>query len=174
MGSWGPGPFDNDYAVDWYLKLIETHDLEVLQEAFELDLLKDEFFDIDELEVLVVGSEVLLGLLDPVGFRQRQREGAQHVDPLTGELEAISQLQEEMAAGALPAFPEWLADWVLANTHLQVRSLLDDARVLLNHVLDKYHQNKDQQYCRSGESLMAWIAYLTDLQARLRSAKIVY
>ncbi len=171
MGRWGPGPFDNDFAVDWYLVLIQTKDLEAFKEAFDLELLEDEFFDIDELEVQVAGCEVLLGLLDPEGFRQRQGEGARHVDPLTGGLEAISQLRKEMAVGALPAFPERLAEWVLAQSHLNARPLLDDAIAVLGHALDKYHKNPDKEYCRSGEGLTVWIAYLTDLQARLRAAK---
>ena len=40
IGTWGPGPFDNDAATDWYLELIETSDLSLIEEVLDLTSLR--------------------------------------------------------------------------------------------------------------------------------------
>jgi Domain of unknown function (DUF4259) len=57
-GAWGPGPFDNDAATDWYLQLIETSDLWLIEEALHTDGIEHEFFVFPDMGVIEAACEV--------------------------------------------------------------------------------------------------------------------
>ncbi|WP_020558553.1 DUF4259 domain-containing protein [Thiofilum flexile] len=65
MGAWSHEPFGNDTACDWAYDLENTHDLSLIEQAFDevLDLGTDDYLDSYEGSHAVAAAEVLAKLL---------------------------------------------------------------------------------------------------------------
>jgi Domain of unknown function (DUF4259) len=119
MGTWGPGPFDNDAATDWYLELIETSDLWLIEEALHTDGIEDEHFGFHDMDVIEAACEVV-GSIGARSFERRGSAGPKHVDPLVDDLGPIRDLQERSSSVNFP-IPSQLVDWVKQHRHLDAR-----------------------------------------------------
>jgi Domain of unknown function (DUF4259) len=168
MGTWGPGPFDNDAATDWYLELIETSDLWLIEEALHTDGIEDEFFVFPDMDVIEAACEVVLGLLMPDDFEQRSKAGPKHVDPLVDGLGAFRDLKDRPSVVNF-SIPRELIDWVNQHRHLDVRPLLVPANVILNYVKGSGEAFYDG-YFRKEEAKEAWLSYIDDLNGRVGEA----
>jgi hypothetical protein len=127
MGSWGPRPFDNDEATDWYLELIETSDLSLIEEVLHTDTI-----EIEDMDLIEAACEVVLGLLAPDDFEQRSKAGPKHVDPLVDGLSIFRDLKDRPSLNF--SIPSRLVDWVKRHRHLDARPVLVSANTILNHV----------------------------------------
>jgi hypothetical protein len=132
VGAWGAGPFDNDEATDWYLDLIETNDLSLVEEALDAGIVANETFDISDMDSIAAACEAVLGLLAPEEFARRSDAGPKHVDPLADGLGAVRDRQA--GSGANFSIPGRLVDWVKRHRHLDAKPLLVSASKILNHV----------------------------------------
>src|SRR5262245_31536661 len=162
MGTWGPGPFDNDAATDWYLELIETSDLSLLEEMLRTNNL--ERFGFHDIDPFRAACEVVLGLLAPDAFERRSSAGPKHVDPLVGGLGPILDLQERSSSVNF-SIPRELVDWVNQHRHLDARPLLASAKAILNHVKGSGEAFYDGYFRKDGakEAQLSYMSYIDDL-----------
>jgi Domain of unknown function (DUF4259) len=166
MGTWGHGPFDNDAAVDWYMELIETSDLSLIEELLHTDIIERELFFTD-MDLIQAACEVVLGLLAPDDFEQRSNAGPKHVDPLEDGLGAFRDLKDRSSVNF--SIPSQLVDWVKQHRHLDAKPLLASADTILNHVKARGNAFYDG-YLLKEETKDAWLSYIHDLHRRLRNA----
>jgi hypothetical protein len=167
-GAWGPGPFDNDAATDWYLGLIETGDLSLIEEALDASIVKDTSFDVSDMYEIQAACEVVLGLLAPDDFKRRNTGGPKHVDPLAGGLGPVLDL-EERSSGVNFSVPGELVEWVNRHRHLDAGPLLASANAILNHVKARGPAFYDG-YFRKEAAKDRWLSYVDDLHERIRRA----
>jgi hypothetical protein len=167
VGTWGSGPFDNDAATEWYLDLIETSDLSLIEEVLHTDMVEDEFFALPDMDTVGAACEVVLGLLAPHDFEQRSNAGPKHVDPLADGLGGIRDLQERSSANF--SIPGGLVDWVKQHRHLDAKPLLVSANTILNHVKASGEAFYDGYFRKEG-ARDAWLSYVDDLHGRIRKA----
>lgn len=168
MGTWGPGPFDNDAAADWYLELIQTSDLWLLEETLHTDGIDDEIFGFHDMDVIEAACEVVLGLVASDTFEQRSSTGPKHVDPLVDGLGPIRDLQER-SSGVNFSIPSQLVDWVKQHRHLDARPMLASANTILNLVKARGEAFYDG-YLLKEETKDAWLSYIDDLHRRIGKA----
>jgi hypothetical protein len=168
MGSWGAGPFDNDAATDWYLELIETGDLSLIEEVLEADVVNDRLFDISDLDLIAAACEVALGLLAPDDFAKPGRMGPGHGDPLRHGLQAVVDHQNK-SSGVAFAIPSEVANWVMHHRHLDPRRSLSAASTILDHAKAK-GEALYRGYFRDEEAKAARLSYMADLHARVAKA----
>jgi hypothetical protein len=166
MGTWGPGPFDNDAAADWYMELIETGDLSLIEELLHTDIIERELFFTD-MDLIQAGCEVVLGLLAPNDFEQRSNAGPKHVDPLVDGLGVFGDLKDRSSVNF--SIPSQLVDWGKQHHHLDAKPLLASADTILNHVKARGEAFYDG-YPLKEETKDAWLSYIHDLHRRLRMA----
>jgi hypothetical protein len=162
MGTWGPGPFDNDAATDWYLELIDTSDLSLIEEVLD-----DELFGFPDMDLIEAACEVVLGLLAPDDFEQRSNAGPKHVDPLVDGLGAFHDLKDRSSVNF--SIPSQLVHWVKQHRHLDAKPLLASADTILNHVKARGEAFYDGYFFKEGTK-DAWLSYIHDLHRRLREA----
>jgi hypothetical protein len=166
MGTWGPGPFDNDAAADWYMELIETSDLSLIEELLHTDIIERELVFTD-MDLIQAACEVVLGLLAPDDFEQRSNAGPKHVDPLEDGLGAFRDLKDRSSVNF--SIPSQLVDWVKQHRHLDAKPLLASADTILNHVKARGDAFYDG-YLPTEATKDAWLSYIHDLHRRLGSA----
>lgn len=167
MGSWGSGPFDNDAATDWYLELIETSDLSLIEEVLDSHIIEDKLFGFPDMDLIEAACEVVLGLLAPDDFEKRSSAGPEHVDPLVGGLGAIDDLKNPSRVNF--SIPSELVDWVKQHRHLDAKPLLASANTILNHVKARSEPFYDGYLLKEGTK-EAWLSYIDDLHARIGKA----
>ena len=167
-GTWGPGPFDNDAATDWYLELIETSDLSLIEEVLDSHIIEDKLFGFPDMDLIEAACEVVLGLLAPDAFERRSSAGPKHVDPLVGGLGPIRDLQERSSSVNFSIRRE-LVDWVNQHRDLDARPLLVSANVVLNHVKGSSEAFYDGYFRKEGAK-EAWLSYIDDLNGRVGKA----
>jgi hypothetical protein len=167
MGSWGSGPFDTDAATDWYLELIETSDLSLIEEVLDSDIIEDKLFGFPDMDLIEPACEVVLGLLAPDDFERRSNASPKHVDPLVDGLGAIGDLKDRPSVNF--SIPSELVDWVKQHRHLDAKPLLASANTILNHVRARGEAFYGG-YFKEGTEKDAWLSYIDDLHARLGKA----
>jgi hypothetical protein len=167
MGSWGPGPFDNDGAADWYLDLIATSDFSLIAEALHTDGIEDKLFGYPDMDLIQAACEVVLGLLAPDDFERRANAAPRHVDPLVDGLGAFRDAADETAVNF--SIPSRLVDWVKQHRYLDAKPLLASANTILNHVKARgpaFYEG----YLLKEATKEAWLRYIDDLQGRIGKA----
>lgn len=169
MGTWGSGPFDNDAATDWYLELLETSDLWLIEEVLDASIVNHDVFDFPDLGPIVAACEVVLGLLAPGDFERRANAGPKYVDPLVHGLEGIRGSHGR--PGMDFAIPSQLVDWVKQHRHLDVKPLLASANTILNHVKASGGAYYDGYFLQE-EAKHAWLSYVEDLHGRVGKAAL--
>jgi hypothetical protein len=170
MGAWGPGPFDNDTATDWYLALIETKDLSLVAEVLDPTIMEGEFFDLSDIDAVQAASEVVLGLLDPEEFERMHKSAPEHVDPLGHGLAAVSSFQKNLEPANGFAIPEELVAWVKANRGLDASAFLVPADTILTGARDrgpKFYQGYFFEQSRADR----WLHYFKGLGDRIKTAR---
>src|SRR3954451_21808785 len=65
MGAWGPGPFDNDDAMDWLVGLEESHDESALREAFRAVEADATYIDLPVAANALAAAEVVAAAVGP-------------------------------------------------------------------------------------------------------------
>ena len=166
MGAWGLGPFDNDDATGWYLALIKTSDLSLIEEVLDANLVEDELFGLPDMDEIQAACEVVLGLLAPDNFERRSSAGPRRVDPL---VEGLGPDLRERSSGVNFSIPVELVDWVKQHRRLDAKPLLATADTILNHVKASgavFYEG----YFREEGSKDAWLSYVADLHGRIRKA----
>ena len=63
MGTWGPGSFENNRALDWVWDLEQTEDLSVVEQAVACKVADDGYLDADVGIAAVAAAEVVAALL---------------------------------------------------------------------------------------------------------------
>lgn len=144
MSIWGPGPFENDDAADWYVALLEQPSLAAIGEALEevVDPTHVGFIDVTSGCDAIAAAAVL------------------------GELLVPASNPEEEDDGQLTVRAEWETEGPLAR-----QRLLRQAETALELVLnDEEHSEVRQIIEEHGEFMAEWTAILKNLQNRLRAA----
>jgi hypothetical protein len=142
MSIWGPGPFDNDDAADWFDDFTDRPDLAVIREALE-----------------EVADPTHVGLIDIADGGEAIAAAAVLADVL-GTANSELDLTDEQTA-MLKA--EWEAESLSARQSL-IRHALSSVELVLN---DDENSELRQIWESDGEGLAQWIEEMNDLQSRL-------
>ena len=170
MGAWGLGPFDNDAATDWYLALIKTKNLSLLEEVLDPTITEGEFFDLADIDPVQAACEVVLGLLNPEEFERMRKSAPAHVDPLAHGLAAVSSFQDEAQSATSFAIPEELAAWVNTHRTLDASALLVPADTILTSAR-KRGKKFYEGYFFEQDREQRWLRYFEGLGDRIKTAR---
>jgi Domain of unknown function (DUF4259) len=186
MGAWGPGPFDNDDATDWYLALVKTKDLSLVEEVLDASIVDDELFYLGDMDTIAAACEVVLGLLNPQEFERLHKSGPEHVDPFAHGLEEVSNFQKKSEPAMPFAIPAELVAWVnrhglgahrrpaglmsfFAPRRLDASALLLSADTILTGARERGEKFYDG-YFRDQSVKERWLRYIEDLHDRIKVA----
>ena len=170
MGAWGPGPFDNDAAMDWYLALIETNDLSLVEEVLDPTIVEGEFFDLSDIDPVQAACEVVLGLLDPEDFERMYKSAPEHVDPLAHGLAAVSSFQKELEPATGFAIPEDLVAWVKKHRGLDASAFLVPADTILTGARERGSKFYEGFFFEQSRA-QRWLRYFEGLCDRIKTAR---
>jgi len=141
---WGPGPFENDDAADWYAALLQQPSLSAIGEALEdvVDPTHVGFIDVTSGCDAIAAATVL------------------------GELLVPASNPDEEDDGQLALRAEWETERPLARERL-----LRQAETALELVLNDEEDSEARQIIEEhGEFMAEWTEVLKNLQNRLRAA----
>lgn len=122
MGAWGPGPFQNDQALEWLAEIEEQDDPTLIDDAIDtvIDAGDDDHLDADECQAAIAAAELVAAmggkpsprLPDEVGAWAGEQEEpeAELVEQALAAIERIrtsSELREAFSDDGAPN-PHWL------------------------------------------------------------------
>ena len=144
MSIWGPGPFDNDDAADWYVALLDRPAVAEIGKALEEVVDPTHVGDID----VGIGCQAIAAAA------------------VLGELLVPSNDPDEEDDGQLILRAEWETERPLVRERL-----LRQAETALELVLNDEEHSEVRQIIEESSDFMAeWTEMVKDLQNRLRAA----
>ena len=153
MSVWGPGPFDNDDAADWFADFRDESHLRTIKEALQEISAPEHigYLDVTDCAEAIAAAEVLAELL---GSR--------------GDAPVFNEEDEEHEEVL-----EVLADEIKHEDQRDLRKLVEQATDALGIILnDEENSELRQLWEEDPEGLKAWTAAMTALQQRLRKVAI--